>query len=341
MPFLNFGTITAFLAWFGGSGYLLTRYSSFVVAGVLMLAVVTGLAGASIVFWFVAKLLLKHDRELDPADYDRVGVLARISSPVREGGTGEIIFSQEGTRNTCGARSEGDEALARGTEVIVTRYEHGIAYVRRWEELAEKDAASKLSFQGGSMGFHIPTEVLIVVWTAVAADVMIVAVFARLYRKAGPNEVLVVYGFRGTRVVKGHGTVIFPMVETYRELSLELMSFDVAPQQDLYTKQGVAEKRAPVTYCFCRSNRRLIVAVAGILRALHIGLSLISTLIGLIKLRLSPIRLRSPFRHGLTSRRRAGGHTLLALVVGQRLQPRIHLLAEVVVHVLQILHSDG
>src|SRR5450755_2880526 len=90
------------------------------------------------------------------------------------------------------------------------------------------------------MGFHIPTEALIVAWTAVAAVVMIIAVFARLYRKAGPNEVLVVYGFRGTRVVKGHGTVIFPMVETYRELSLELMSFDVAPQQDLYTKQGVA-----------------------------------------------------------------------------------------------------
>ena len=142
MPFLNFGTVTAFLAWFGGSGYLLTRYSSLMVAGVLTLAVIAGLVGAMIVFWFVAKLLLKHDRELDPADYERVGVLARISSPVREGGTGEIIFSQEGTRNTCGARSENNEALPRGTEVIVTRYEHGIAYVRRWEELAEKDAAS-------------------------------------------------------------------------------------------------------------------------------------------------------------------------------------------------------
>jgi membrane protein implicated in regulation of membrane protease activity len=142
IPFLNFGTTAAFLAWFGGAGYLLTRYSSLVVAGVLTLAIVAGLMGAMIVFWFVAKLLLKHDRELDPADYDRVGVLARISSPIREGGTGEIIFSQEGTRNTCGARSENSEALPRGTEVIVTRYEHGIAYVRRWEELAEKDAAS-------------------------------------------------------------------------------------------------------------------------------------------------------------------------------------------------------
>jgi len=66
------------------------------------------------------------------------------------------------------------------------------------------------------------------------------ALFTGLYRKAGPHEALVVYGFRGTRIVKGHGTVIFPMVESCRELSLELMSFDVAPKQDLYTKQGVA-----------------------------------------------------------------------------------------------------
>jgi len=142
MPFVNFGTITAFLAWFGGTGYLLTRYSSLMVAGVLTLATVAGLAGATIVFWFVAKLLLKHDRELDPADYERVGVLGRISSPVRAGGTGEIIFSQEGTRHTCGARSENGEVLARGTEVIITRYEHGIAYVRRWEEMVEEEVTS-------------------------------------------------------------------------------------------------------------------------------------------------------------------------------------------------------
>jgi flotillin len=61
-----------------------------------------------------------------------------------------------------------------------------------------------------------------------------------LYRKAGPHEALVVYGFRGTRIIKGRGSVIFPMVENCRMLSLELMSFDVAPEQDLYTRQGVA-----------------------------------------------------------------------------------------------------
>src|SRR5207237_129407 len=74
----------------------------------------------------------------------------------------------------------------------------------------------------------------------VLAVMLLMSMLARLYRKAGPNEALVVYGFRGTRVVKGHGTIIFPMIENCRGLSLELMSFDVAPQQDLYTKQGVA-----------------------------------------------------------------------------------------------------
>src|SRR6516165_4304564 len=74
----------------------------------------------------------------------------------------------------------------------------------------------------------------------VLATLFVMAVLAKLYRKAGPHEALIVYGGRGTRIVKGHGTVIFPMLETCRGLSLELMSFDVAPQQDLYTKQGVA-----------------------------------------------------------------------------------------------------
>ena len=83
-------------------------------------------------------------------------------------------------------------------------------------------------------------EIWVFAGLGVLALMLILGMIARLVRKAGPHEALVVYGFRGTRVVKGHGTIIFPMIENYRALSLELMSFDVAPQQDLYTKQGVA-----------------------------------------------------------------------------------------------------
>ncbi len=88
--------------------------------------------------------------------------------------------------------------------------------------------------------FGIALEVWVIMGLGVLALLFLMSFLARLYRKAGPHEALVVYGFRGTRVVKGHGTIIFPMVENCRDLSLELMSFDVAPQQDLYTRQGVA-----------------------------------------------------------------------------------------------------
>src|SRR6266404_2305117 len=87
---------------------------------------------------------------------------------------------------------------------------------------------------------HISAEILVIAGLMVLALLFLMAMFARLYRKAGPHEALVVYGFRGTRIVKGQGTVIFPMIESFHELSLQLMSFDVAPQQDLYTMQGVA-----------------------------------------------------------------------------------------------------
>jgi flotillin len=82
--------------------------------------------------------------------------------------------------------------------------------------------------------------VFVIAGLMVLALLFLMSVLARLYRKAGPHEALIVYGFRGTRIIKGHGSVIFPMVETCKGLSLELMSFDVAPQQDLYTRQGVA-----------------------------------------------------------------------------------------------------
>jgi flotillin len=88
--------------------------------------------------------------------------------------------------------------------------------------------------------FGMTVEIWIIAGLSVLAALLLMSMLARLYRKAGPHEALVVYGFRGTRVVKGHGTIIFPMIETCRDLSLELMSFDVAPQQDLYTRQGVA-----------------------------------------------------------------------------------------------------
>jgi flotillin len=104
--------------------------------------------------------------------------------------------------------------------------------------------------------------IIVVVGLCLLVLILLMGLLAKMFRKAGPNEALIVYGFRGPRVIKGHGTVIFPMVENCRELSLELMSFDVAPQQDLYTKQGVAVTVEAVAQIKVRSDQESILTAA-------------------------------------------------------------------------------
>lgn len=139
VPFFNFSSIMAFLCWFGGMGYLLTNFAHMWAALVLVLSVITGLAGAAIVFWFLAKFLMGHERPLNPEDFEMVGVVGTVSSGVRAHGTGEIIFLQAGTRRACGARSDGGSAIAKGSEVVVTSFAKGIAYVRPWSQFADEN----------------------------------------------------------------------------------------------------------------------------------------------------------------------------------------------------------
>jgi membrane protein implicated in regulation of membrane protease activity len=145
---INFGTVSAFLAWFGGVGYLLARFSTFWFLLGFAVACASGLAGAAIVFFFLAKVLIRHDEELNPADYDMVGVLGTVSSNIRPSGTGEMIFSQAGARRAAPARSEDGTAIVKGMEVVVTRYERGVAYVRPWEELANPSAVTNVNKEG-------------------------------------------------------------------------------------------------------------------------------------------------------------------------------------------------
>ena len=147
----NFATFMAFLAWFGGMGYLLTAHGNLSRLIVLGIAVASGIAGSAIVFTFLTKVLLKHERALDAADFEMVGVLGHVTVTIRAGGTGEIVYSQAGTRRSAGARSESGRPVARGCEVVVTRYERGLAYVRPWEEFAGIEASQRNSAAEESM----------------------------------------------------------------------------------------------------------------------------------------------------------------------------------------------
>ena len=136
VPLLNFGTVTAFLTWFGGIGFLVTAYSSVVAALTVGIAMLGGMAGAAVIFLFMAKLLAPDQIPLSAADYHLPGTLGRVTLTIPPQGTGEIVYTQGGTRKTAAARGADAGEIAKGKEVVVLRYERGIAYVRPWEEMA-------------------------------------------------------------------------------------------------------------------------------------------------------------------------------------------------------------
>ena len=145
---LNTVTLMAFLTWFGGIGYILTRYSALLGVFALLLSVLAGLVGASLIFLFMARVLVRPDESMDPADYEMVGTLGKLSVGIRAGGTGEIVYAQGGTRKSAAARAEDGSIIERGSEVAVTRFEKGIAYVRRWEDLTGEDTAAPAGESG-------------------------------------------------------------------------------------------------------------------------------------------------------------------------------------------------
>jgi hypothetical protein len=134
-PF-NLQTITAFMAFFGGSGWVL--YDSTDVGPVIALIVATiiGVAGGGVVFWFLVKVLLAGQTQMDPYDSRIEGSVGHVTVPIQEGTIGEIVFSREGVRRSEGARSATGAPIARGTEVVIVRYEGGLAYVEPWTTYA-------------------------------------------------------------------------------------------------------------------------------------------------------------------------------------------------------------
>jgi len=81
---------------------------------------------------------------------------------------------------------------------------------------------------------------IVIAVVAVLVIVALMALLGSMYRRVSPNRALIVYGSGGTSIITGGGKLVWPLFQSFRELSLELMSFDVAPSQDLFTGQGVA-----------------------------------------------------------------------------------------------------
>jgi hypothetical protein len=136
--FLNFSVILAFVAWFGGVGYLASSGAGWTAAASIVVGIAGGLVGAAIIYQIFKRFIRPAGRmELDPRDFEMTGKLARVTSTIRPGGIGEIVYEQSGARMVRAARSSSGAAIPRGTEVIVLSSERGVGSVAPWSELYE------------------------------------------------------------------------------------------------------------------------------------------------------------------------------------------------------------
>jgi membrane protein implicated in regulation of membrane protease activity len=134
---INVSTILAFVAWFGGVGYLARNGLGAAAFVSLVIAVVGGLAGGAFIWWVLRKLK-QSEQVLDPRDFELPGTLARVTSGIRVDGVGEIVYEQQGVRQVSAARSQDGKAIPRGTEVVVLETAGGIAFVRTFDDVLEE-----------------------------------------------------------------------------------------------------------------------------------------------------------------------------------------------------------
>jgi membrane protein implicated in regulation of membrane protease activity len=133
----NAMTIMTFLAWFGGVGYLLTEHSALVALLALSISAISGVFAATLVFRFMAKIVQATDTRMLDWDYRIEGSIGTVTAQIRQNGIGEVTFEQNGVRKSLSAKTEDQQALSRGSEVVISRYDSGIAYVKRWEEFTK------------------------------------------------------------------------------------------------------------------------------------------------------------------------------------------------------------
>jgi hypothetical protein len=137
VSWFNASTVLAFLAWFGGVGYLMTKYSHLQTVFVVAIAAFAGSSAGWVVLRFLVKLVGPTAVPLRTEDRRVVGAVGTLSMAIRENGTGEIIFPLGGGRSCSGARTDDGKPIEKGAEVVIERYEKGIAYVKRWEEFVK------------------------------------------------------------------------------------------------------------------------------------------------------------------------------------------------------------
>lgn len=137
----NISSLLAFITWTGGVGYIARNGLGLWTWAAVLTGLVGGVAGAAIVAWVFMNVLKKGGEGMNPADWNVVGVLGRVTSSIRSNGYGEIVYEQNGLRQVASAKASGEQAIPRDTEVVVLRIERGVAVVEPFDELlGDRDA---------------------------------------------------------------------------------------------------------------------------------------------------------------------------------------------------------
>jgi hypothetical protein len=129
----NFAAITMFLTWFGAAGLLLEEMTKLAALMIILAACGAGGVGAATINRIIATLRA-HERPLEPISL--VGTIGKLTIPIRKDGTGEVVYTVEGKRRCSGARSDDGREINRDAEVVITKYDKGIAYVCEFDKLA-------------------------------------------------------------------------------------------------------------------------------------------------------------------------------------------------------------
>jgi len=90
------------------------------------------------------------------------------------------------------------------------------------------------------LNFDINLNLIIMIAAIVIVVLLLLGTLIKAYKKVPPNQAMIVYGLGGKRIVQGGGLFVIPAVQNFSTISMALMSFDVVPQQSMFSKQGIA-----------------------------------------------------------------------------------------------------
>lgn len=136
----NVSSILAFITWFSGATYLVRNGLGWFVGFAIVIGLVVGIAGAWAIAWFLYSFLRKNSPELNPADWDEIGQIGKVTGTIFPTGIGEMIFERHGTRHAIPARTKDGTGIERDVEVVIMDIERGVAIVQPWRELLEEDS---------------------------------------------------------------------------------------------------------------------------------------------------------------------------------------------------------